>query len=727
MSLPDQPISSFKHIPSARLLGGPLLVLAIGLISALVWWNHAESRNRVIVRQAFAAQTADLQEQLFDRIDSYVRGLHGMRGAIAAAGGETASRVSMQAFYQSRDWEKEYPGSRGIGFIRRVPPDRQQAFIARMRREGLADFAINDLSPHQGEHFVIQFIEPLERNRKALGLDIASEEQRRTAAQLAAQSGAATLTAPLTLLHTTENSLHGFLLLLPVYREYHSGRAAGEKGEAYGWVFSPLLIDEVLAGIDRESYAFTLADVSSAQPPSVFFESAWSNSSSLDRLEKRVELDVLGRTWELDSHANEYFIRQLNLSDPAREAGLVLLVFVLLAGWLFAYRQGAQRKLQHMVSAQLGDAAPEAMLVADEAGVITHVNQRLTSMFGYAQQELLGSKVEILLPENIRQRHVADRSHYNRSPRAMGGGRYLEARRKDGSVFPVEVSLGPLQVGDKRLTIAMAVDITARLQMENALRDSEARWSFALEGSGDGVWEWDLQTGAVTLSKAGAAMFGYTAEEAAIGTIADWYARLSSQDRERWEDVLRNLFKRQDEKFLIEYRVRCKDGSEKWVLTRGMVAARNADGKVARMIGVHTDISERKSAEEKLRATSALLDSIIENVPNMVFLKRAEDLRFEFFNRAGERLLGVKREALLGRNDYDFFPREQADFFTTKDREVLRQEGVMDIPEESIDTPQGSRMLHTQKLTIRDGRRRRRGRRVGLGHRERRDAIVRAL
>jgi PAS domain S-box-containing protein len=108
--------------------------------------------------------------------------------------------------------------------------------------------------------------------------------------------------------------------------------------------------------------------------------------------------------------------------------------------------------------------------------------------------------------------------------------------------------------------------------------------------------------------------------------------------------------------------------------------------------------------EEEIRASSRLLDSVIENIPNMIFLKRAADLRFVLFNRAGEQLLGIGRQDLLGKNDYDLFSREQADFFTAKDREVLAASTVLDIPEETIDTRHGRRVLHTKKLALRDDR-----------------------
>ncbi len=116
-----------------------------------------------------------------------------------------------------------------------------------------------------------------------------------------------------------------------------------------------------------------------------------------------------------------------------------------------------------------------------------------------------------------------------------------------------------------------------------------------------------------------------------------------------------------------------------------------------------TLLKEHRRNAEELRASSRLLDSIIDNIPNMIFLKRAGDLRFVLFNRAGEQLLGFNRQELLGKNDYDFFPREQADFFTAKDREVLAARALVDIPEETIDTRGGKRILHTKKLALRDG------------------------
>ncbi len=126
------------------------------------------------------------------------------------------------------------------------------------------------------------------------------------------------------------------------------------------------------------------------------------------------------------------------------------------------------------------------------------------------------------------------------------------------------------------------------------------------------------------------------------------------------------------------------------------------------MIGtVAVLLSEHRRNEEEIRATSRLLDTIVENIPNMIFLKRAQDLRFVLFNKAGEQLLGHDRQSLLGRNDHDFFPPEQAEFFIARDREVLNSGTLLDIPEERITPAQGGqRILHTKKLPLfdRDGK-----------------------
>lgn len=115
-----------------------------------------------------------------------------------------------------------------------------------------------------------------------------------------------------------------------------------------------------------------------------------------------------------------------------------------------------------------------------------------------------------------------------------------------------------------------------------------------------------------------------------------------------------------------------------------------------------SELGERKRAEHDLRRTEVFLNAVVDNLPYMVFVKDAQDLRFLRFNHSGEVLLGVSSQEMLGKNDYDLFPEPEARFFEQKDRETLAARKLVDIPEEPINTPGGRRYLHTKKIPILD-------------------------
>jgi len=133
------------------------------------------------------------------------------------------------------------------------------------------------------------------------------------------------------------------------------------------------------------------------------------------------------------------------------------------------------------------------------------------------------------------------------------------------------------------------------------------------------------------------------------------------------------------------------------------VAQRTAELSAA-LAGQTAEIVERQHAEEAVRASEHFLNSIIENIPDMIFVKDAATLRFVRFNKAGEQLLGYRREELLGKSVHDLFPAREANFFAMKDRDVLRSRQMVDIAEEPVLTRHGSRLVHTMKIPIVDAR-----------------------
>jgi PAS domain S-box-containing protein len=150
---------------------------------------------------------------------------------------------------------------------------------------------------------------------------------------------------------------------------------------------------------------------------------------------------------------------------------------------------------------------------------------------------------------------------------------------------------------------------------------------------------------------------------------------------------------------VCELRMVPQDGRAFWAQLQATVAEDDSGAPVCRL--VMTDITDRKRADRDLQESKQLIESVVENVPLMIFLKEARDLRFVVFNKAGEDLLGYDRKDLLGKNNLDLFPPEQAAHFMAKDREALAGGVSLDIPEEPIQTAkQGERLLHTRKVCI---------------------------
>ncbi|MDP1979974.1 GGDEF and EAL domain-containing protein [Undibacterium sp.] len=160
--------------------------------------------------------------------------------------------------------------------------------------------------------------------------------------------------------------------------------------------------------------------------------------------------------------------------------------------------------------------------------------------------------------------------------------------------------------GKVRGCYAMIVDISHNKQSEEQLHLHEERWQLALEGAGDGVWDWYPQTGIEILSDRLREIYGYEKDE-----IEDLSEEL---DKRTHPDDLKQMYQDRQDHFdgktaiyINEHRVQCKDGRWKWILTRGTVIQRDAEGRPTRVVGTHTDISERKQAESALRESEERL------------------------------------------------------------------------------------------------------------------------
>lgn len=245
-------------------------------------------------------------------------------------------------------------------------------------------------------------------------------------------------------------------------------------------------------------------------------------------------------------------------------------------------------------------------------------------------------------------------------------------------------------------------DITEQKKADNALRESEERYALAIKGSNDGIWDWDVRTNVVYFSARWKEMIGYGENEFPDNFKA-WEDNVHPDDKERAMQTIKDYFEGKTEIYELEHRLRHKDGSYRWILARGK-ALRDKNGKPLRMIGSHTDLTERKMLEEEIYKAQIFLDTIVENLPIMIFVRDARDFRILRINKAVEDILGYKREEIINTTPgAGPLPDGEISKVIEADKQAIRERKLVELPELVVSTKyKGNRLLHMKLIPIFD-------------------------
>jgi two-component system sensor histidine kinase DevS len=305
------------------------------------------------------------------------------------------------------------------------------------------------------------------------------------------------------------------------------------------------------------------------------------------------------------------------------------------------------------------ESAPDGMLMTDGNGVILAVNQQVERLFGYDRADLLGREIEILLPEHLHHVHRAHRTRYRAEPmvRAMGGELQLRARRSDGSEFPVEVSLSPLQDDDGFAVVASIRDVTERERATAYLRRIQA----AIDAVHDGVFMFEANTLRFVYANDGASVqTGYSHDE--LLTMTPLHIK-PEFTREKFEALIAPVVNGEIEHLAFRTVHRSKSGHDMPVdilleCRRDADNAHESTGVDTNplLVAIVRDVTEQVAVEQQLALSEQTFRTSFEQAPVGMSVTRVlpDGMRIlERVNESFTRMLGRSVDALIGSDFID--------------------------------------------------------------------------
>ena len=309
-------------------------------------------------------------------------------------------------------------------------------------------------------------------------------------------------------------------------------------------------------------------------------------------------------------------------------------------------RRQAENEKQRL--AAIVTSSEDAIVSEDLNGLVTTWNPGAERVFGYSAEEMIGKSITLLIPAHLLQEETIILEQIARGEPV---DHFETSRvRKDGTLVKISLSVSPIRNLQGRVIggSKIARDITKRKEAELALAEREAQLALAGKAARVGSFVVDYATLLIQASPGFAAIHGL-AEEAQELTCEEWRAHLLPDDVARFEALRSRVFAEQRRELNMEYRIVGTDGKARWIESRGLVSY-DSDGRPARLVGVHIDITERKQAEDRLQESERKLRDLLGALPAAIYVTDAEG-HIIYCNQSAVDLWGT--EPVLGKDRWN--------------------------------------------------------------------------
>jgi PAS domain S-box-containing protein len=356
-------------------------------------------------------------------------------------------------------------------------------------------------------------------------------------------------------------------------------------------------------------------------------------------------------------------------------------VFTLITYWWVK-----KRKDNHLKSAELQrenlritlNSIGDAIISTDANGYVTRMNPVAEQMTGWTHQTAKGRPLSDVF-------HIikAGTGEHVENPveKVIESGHTVELTNhtslisKDGSIRQIADSAAPILDTEQRIHGVVLVfrDVSDEYALRAAMEAEQTRNRNILKGTNAGTWDWDLQSNQLTVNTRWAEIIGYSLEELKP-THEMWTRTLHPEDLLACEKILKEHFEGRLDYYDAEFRQRHRDGTWRWVHTRGCVVERATDGTPLHMSGTHLDITERKETAEALRSSKDVLNDVLNNIPMRVYWKDCKSV-YQGCNSQFAQDAGLCcPEDVIGKDDFDLnWPTEQAEAYRASDQVMIQQ------------------------------------------------------